>query len=65
MRAEKHLDKCDEDCKYASSGICSFGLRNKAGCFLDPGVRKIAADLIVDAKTLNGVEIIRSLARDL
>lgn len=61
MKAEKKLDKCNEICKYNSSGICAFGLRNNVGCFLEPEVWKLAADIIVDAKTYNTKEIIKTL----
>ncbi len=61
MKAEKKLDKCDEDCNYNSAGICCFGLRNNVGCFLEPKVRKVAADIIVDAKSYNTKEAIKTL----
>lgn len=61
MRAEKHLDKCDEECKYNATGICAFGLRNNIGCFLESDVQKVAAEIIIDAKRYNTVESIKSL----
>ncbi len=61
MRAEKKLDKCDEDCKYSSSGICAFGIRNNIGCYLDDDVKMIAANIIIDAKVHNTKEAIQML----
>lgn len=61
MKAEKKLDKCDEQCFYNLQGICAFGLRDRIGCYLNPQVRKIAADIIVDAKTYNTKDIINTI----
>jgi len=35
IRAKEHLDKCTEKCDYNPSGICAYGYRNRAGCYLD------------------------------
>ncbi len=61
MKAERKLDKCNEDCNYNLTEVCCFGLRNNVGCFLEPEVQKVAADIIVDAKSYNTREIIKSL----
>ena len=63
MRAEKKLERCDESCKYSSSGVCAFGLRDRAGCFLDPGVRKLAANIIIEAKAVNSIEMAKTVLR--
>lgn len=34
-KATKKLDPCDEDCRYARTGVCSFGPRNSVSCYLD------------------------------
>lgn len=62
-RADKHLERCMETCKYNSIGICGFSLRSKLGCFLDPDVQKEAALLFLVAREQNALEIAKSMAR--
>ena len=61
MRANKKLDKCNERCKYSSSGTCSFGLRNNIGCYLNPEVKVIAGNILIDARTHNTKDQIKVL----
>jgi len=56
MRSDKHLGKCTEVCKYNSNCICSFGLRNKVGCYLDDDVKKFSNDLYLRVKELVTIE---------
>ncbi len=60
MIADKHLGACTESqCKYCSGGVCVFSLRTKIGCYLKPEVKKITAELLSNAMTINSKEIIR------
>ena len=35
-RAKRHLDPCnDPDCKFVMSGICAYGMRDQAGCYME------------------------------
>lgn len=61
MKAEKKLDKCDEDCRFNTSGICAFGLRDNVGCYLDSDVRVIAGNILTYARTHNTKEQIKIL----
>ena len=63
MRAEKKLKNCSEVCKYNSYGICSFGLIDIWGCFLDEDVRIKAGAMLRDAMVINTMEMMRSLGK--
>ena len=61
MKAQKKLDKCDEDCRFNPSKICLFGLRNNVGCYLESEVKVIAGNILIDARTHNTKEQIKAL----
>ncbi len=63
MRAEKKLDKCNEDCRFNSSGLCAFGLRDNVGCYLDSDVRVTVGNILIDARIHNTKEAIQTLVK--
>ena len=62
MRSKKHLEPCDLECIYNTSGECMFGLR-KIGCYLDRKVRIEAGRMFERAREINSIEIAKSLAK--
>ncbi len=67
--AEKQGNKClEENCKFSTSKVCSFGMRNNWGCYLGSDVKEKfntfkATSMSVGRQGMDGINFVKSEAQ--